>query len=91
MSTQLRAWWPIHELADDLIAQAERELPAVALRAHARLTGSPRWSVVPGELVPGARAYAWVLVAHAPAVHVDNIAAARRAWQRTRNVQAIPA
>ena len=83
MSTALKAWWPINHLTTDLdrtlIDDAVEDLPALAMRAHARITGQPRWHIVPGRTVPGAGAYPWVLVCLVPAVKVDHLAAAREA------------
>lgn len=68
----IRAVWPVVDesllaIPDVLLAEALADLPHVAARAHAELTGPGRAWVAPGRLVPGSRAHAWVVVAEAPA------------------------
>lgn len=83
MSLALRAFWPIRDLSEDLIAQAEAELPMIAAQAHARIIGPRKWHILPGKDVPGAAAYPWVLLVLAPAERVDHIETARRALAET--------
>ena len=67
----LRAVWPILDdglTMRDAIALATPELDDIAQRAHARIVGTPRWSLRDGTEVPGSGHDGLVLVCDAPAV-----------------------
>ena len=70
---QFRAFWPVRHpetaRADlhDLISEAVEDLPAVAAKADAVITGTPRWGILPGVRWPGAGAHRLVLACIAPA------------------------
>jgi hypothetical protein len=68
----LRILWPItdHTLGlPDLLDTACGEVAALAVQAHARITGAVRFDVRRSIDVPGSgRTTEFVLVAHAPAV-----------------------
>lgn len=71
--TRLRLLWPIVDpLAafPALLEEASREIPALARRHHARITGPGRFTVARSLEVPGSgRTTEWVLLWEAPAVH----------------------
>lgn len=73
MST-FRAIWPIVDTAVDyqhLIREACEDLPTLAARAHAEITGRGRFSIAPSARVPGSgRVTESVLLYEAPAVEV---------------------
>ncbi|GAB3888999.1 hypothetical protein [Terrabacter terrigena] len=78
----LLAWWPINDQTATytrVMREATEDLEQVAARAHARVIGRPVFRYEPGTAIAGAAAYGVVLVARAPAVRVDNLAAARAA------------
>lgn len=66
----LQAVWPI--LDPDLpttvlYAEARKDLPAIAARHNARLTGEPTFEVHLGHRVPGSQGAEYVVTATAPA------------------------
>ncbi|MFW6776108.1 hypothetical protein ACOACO_17625 [Nocardioides sp. CPCC 205120] len=71
MSGTFRAIWPIVDESRTYAAlcrEAAREVPEIAARSRARLTGPGRFSVAPSESVPGSgRLTDSVLVYEAPA------------------------
>lgn len=69
-----RAFWPV--LNDglplaDLMAKAQRDLPAVARRHRVELVGRQRWSIRPGQDVPGSAGAEWVVVCESCALVVE--------------------
>lgn len=80
---QLVTFWPLTAPPavpmEALIRAVGPELPGRARSAGAALAGTPSWRRCPGHKVPGAGAYAEVLVCTVPAVRVprnrDKIAA----------------
>jgi CTP:molybdopterin cytidylyltransferase MocA len=73
-SHTFRAIWPIvngagtAETDADLILQALGDLPDVARRHHATITGTPRACITEGRLIQGSGGHAHVVVIEAPAV-----------------------
>lgn len=71
MSHTLRCLWPVVDPSiplRELLAEAAADLPEVATRAHAKVTGPGRWSMAPSEAVPGSgRVTDTVLIFEAPA------------------------
>lgn len=69
-----RAVWPVldgqgtAETDAELILQALGDLPEVARRHHATITGPARACIADGRRVPGSGGHALVVVAEAPAV-----------------------
>ncbi len=71
---ELVAFWPItdHELTmDELITEALGELADVARETGAQVAGWPTWRRCPGHRMPGAGAYAEVLVCKVDAVPLE--------------------
>lgn len=68
-----RAVWPILEgqgtaqTDSELILQALGDLPAVAHRHNARITGHPRACITEGRRVQGSAGHKYVVVVEAPA------------------------
>ena len=68
-----RAVWPVlegqgtAETDSELILQALGDLPAVARRHNARITGDPRACIMEGRRVKGSAGHKYVVVAEAPA------------------------
>ena len=68
-----RAVWPIIEDQGDaetdseLILQALGDLPAVARRHNAKITGDPRACITEGRRVQGSAGHKYVVVVEAPA------------------------
>lgn len=69
-----RAVWPViegngtAETDAELILQALGDLPAVARRHNAAITGTPRACITEGRLVQGSAGHRYVVVAEAPAM-----------------------
>lgn len=70
-----RAFWPVvgepvHTQAElgELLATASHDLPAVALRHRATITGPGRGYLAPGRDFPGSHGAMQVVVIEAPAV-----------------------
>lgn len=69
-----RAVWPIVDGAGtaetdaELILQALGDLPDVARRHHATITGTPRACITEGSRIQGSGGHAHVVVIEAPAV-----------------------
>lgn len=69
--TTFQAVWPITDQTlpfADLVAEAEQDLPAVATRHGATITGPAVFKVVDGRTQPGSQGAAQCVVATAPAV-----------------------
>lgn len=69
MST-FQAVWPIVDAglpATQLFAEARQDLPSVAARHNARITGTPHFQVRAGRRVPGSQGAAYVVTCTAPA------------------------
>ena len=69
MST-FQAVWPITDPGmpyPELFEEARRDLPAVASRHQARITGEPHFEVRAGRRVPGSNGAAFVVTCSAPA------------------------
>lgn len=63
--TGWRAIWPVLNPGlplEDLIRKAKGDLPAVATRHRVLLVGRQRWSIRPGQDVPGSAGAEWVVV-----------------------------
>lgn len=70
-----QAVWPITDPgmpADLLFEEALQDLPNVASRHRARITGEPRFEIRPGKRVPGCQGAAYVVTCTAPAVLVPH-------------------
>ena len=70
--TTLRALWPILDDVDqpwpELVAEAAKDLPRVAARAHAEIIGPATFAIAPSSQVPGSgNLTRFTLVAQAPA------------------------
>jgi hypothetical protein len=67
-----RAIWPVVDPTvplRHLVAEAAADVPNVALRSRAEITGPGTWSMAPSEAVPGSgRVTDTVLIFEAPAV-----------------------
>lgn len=60
-----RAIWPVLDWTMpplDLLTEAAADLETLARRAHADLSGRPRWSIQPGAQVPGSGGAMFVVV-----------------------------
>jgi hypothetical protein len=69
-----RAIWPVLNTGlplDDLMRKAKADLPAVAKRHRVELVGRQRWTVRPGQDVPGSAGAEWVVVCESCVVVVD--------------------
>lgn len=69
-----QAVWPILDPGlptSMLYAEARKDLPAVAARHNARITGEPHFEVHHGRLVPGSQGAEYVVTASAPAEGVE--------------------
>ncbi len=81
--SMFRAVWPIlegqgtAETDSELILQALGDLPAVARRHNAKITGDPRACITEGRRVQGSAGHKYVVVIEAPAQEVP-----RRAYHR---------
>lgn len=65
-----QAVWPVLNvlrMPASLYAEARKDLPAVAARHNARITGEPQFAIHLGKLVPGSQNAEYVVTATAPA------------------------
>jgi hypothetical protein len=75
-ASTFRAVWPIidgqgtAETDSELILQALGDLPAVARRHNARITGDPRACITEGRRVQGSAGHKYVVVVEAPAQEI---------------------
>lgn len=71
-----RAVWPVvdgngtAETDAELILQALGDLPAVARRHNAKISGTPRACITEGRRVQGSAGHRYVVVAEAPAIEI---------------------
>lgn len=68
-----RAIWPVVDATipfGQLLLEAHADLPKVAARHRAELTGPATWALRPGGQVPGSGGHPVVLVATAPATPI---------------------
>lgn len=74
--SMFRAVWPViegqgtAETDSELILQAMGDLPMVARRHNARITGNPRACITEGRKVPGSAGHKYVVVIEAPAQEI---------------------